>query len=369
MAYEMDFIGVSEETKDSTAICFRWKNTLGGYTVGVFDGGVSTYGKQLKEHLNDYYFENNDSDRIIDFVICSHPHLDHASGLTEILENFTVKKLYMNMPWIYVDELYDKITDGRITKDSLKARLRDDYKYIFELEKIADSKGIEIYPALEGTRIGDKLTVLSPSKEFYLELLVESSKTPLKEKNQVTESSAHSENVFRKIARYVKNLFESWSNEELREDVSTDPDNETSTVILGEMDEENFLLTGDVGIRGLDKAIIYADSIYKSLKGNVKLYEIPHHGSRRNVSPSILNRLIGDVVSENVETDIAAIVCSGKNSDHPLQIVKNAFIRRGVKVYVASGKTICHNKGDMPKRDGWSSMPREEFKTEVEEWS
>ena len=43
MPYEIDFIGLNKETKDATAICMRWKNWDGSYTVGVFDGGFTEW--------------------------------------------------------------------------------------------------------------------------------------------------------------------------------------------------------------------------------------------------------------------------------------------------------------------------------------
>ena len=48
MPYEIDFIGLSKETKDAAAICMRWKNWDDSYTVGVFDGGFTEYSEQLK---------------------------------------------------------------------------------------------------------------------------------------------------------------------------------------------------------------------------------------------------------------------------------------------------------------------------------
>lgn len=85
----------------------------------------------------------------------------------------------MNRPWLYIDEIWDKVNDGRITKDSLVRRLKEQYKYICDLENVAVEKGIEIIEAFQGTTIEDKLEILSPSKDFYLHLLVESNKTPL----------------------------------------------------------------------------------------------------------------------------------------------------------------------------------------------
>lgn len=361
MTYEIEFIGLQEETNDATAICMRWINENGSYTIGVFDGGFALHGKELVNHLNKYYFETTEN-REIDFVICSHPHMDHASGLVEILENFSVKRLYMNLPWTYVDELYDKVSDKRITPASLEVRLKERYNYITNLEQLAIDKEIPIYTALEGTKIEDKLTILSPNKDFYLELLIESDKTPLEKKSSILEMTKEF------IKKAINILSESWSEENLREGVVTEPDNETSTVILGEMNYESFLLTGDVGIRGLQKSIDYSNSIGKPIRKTVTVYEIPHHGSRHNINSSILNQLLGEILNENEKTNKKAFVCSGKNSNHPLQMVVNAFKRRGVDVYKASGKTICHHSGDMPKREGWTSAKGLEFNPEVEDW-
>lgn len=360
MGYEIEFIGVNEELKDADAICMRWEKENGQYTIGVFDGGFKVHGEALKNHIQKYYFDNND-DGVIDFVICSHSDQDHVCGLKEVLENFEVKALYMNRPWIYVDDLYDKVSDGRITKVSLEKQLREKYPYIAELEEVAIEKKVEIYDIFQGEIICDRLEVLTPQKEFYLELLVESNKTPLAEKTSLSTK------ISKAFSEIIYALKESWDDEKLREDVETSSENEMSTVILGKMDNENFLLTGDVGIRGLKKAIEYSEWIGLPLKTNVSVYQIPHHGGRHNVSPSILNELIGEVVSEGEVTNKKAFVCVGKNSERPKKMVVNGFIRRGSKVYKASGKTIRHSI-DMGDRAGWSKVENLKFSTEVEEW-
>lgn len=359
MAYELDFIGVNKKTDDATAIGIRWKNPDGSYTVGVFDGGTADYGDVLKEHMKQYYFNGQDGGHI-DFVICSHPHNDHASGLATILENFDVGRLYMNCPWDYVDELHAK--DGRITPESLERRLRKAYAKTDKLEQIARERGIEICSVFEGDVIEDKLTVLSPSKDFYLDMIAESGKTPDMESSGLLHSAVQF------VKEAIDYIAESWGIDSIRENVETEPDNETSTVILGEMDDETFMLTGDVGIKGLACAMDYADSIGKEVKKSVSMYEIPHHGGRYNVSPSILNRMLGGIVKQGETRGKTAIVCTGKDSDHPRRMVVNAFLRRGVKVYNASGYTIRHHRGDMPSR-GWPASEQLKFYDKVEEWS
>ena len=168
MAYEIDFVGVGDECKkDADAIALRWKDLFGNYKIAVYDGGLQAHGEKLEQHLNQYYFDKDD-EKVIDYVICSHSDSDHTSGLKNILDKFEVQALYMNRPWLYVDDIWDKVKDGRITKDSLIRRLRDEYPYINDLEEIAQDKGIPIYEAFQGTVIDGKLRILSPSKNFLL---------------------------------------------------------------------------------------------------------------------------------------------------------------------------------------------------------
>lgn len=362
MAYEIDFVGVGDECKkDADAIALRWKDGIGNYKIAVYDGGLQAHGEKLEQLLNQYYFDDG-TEKIIDYVICSHSDSDHTSGLKNILDKFEVQVLYMNRPWLYVDDIWDKVNDGRTTKDSLIRRLRDEYQYINDLEEIAQDKGIPIYEAFQGTLIDDKLRILSPSKEFYLELLVESSKTPLTNESDKSTFSGFLKNTF----QHMKNLIETWNSEKLRENVSTTAENEMSVVIYGEIDD-NFLLTGDAGIRALDKSIKYSETIGKNIKENVNFIQVPHHGGRHNVSPSILNRLIGNVVEEGKTTGKSAFVSVANGSDHPLQMVVNAFIRRGVKVYKTKGNIIHHHR-NMPNRLGWTALKSLEFEQKVEEW-
>lgn len=371
MAYELDFIGVEKESKkDATSICMRWQNGDGSYTVGVFDGGTADYGEAAKELMTQYYFDC-DEPMHIDFVICSHPHRDHASGLSVILENFDVDALYMNRPWAHLDELlpFAKARDKSTTRDRLERRLRKNYPWIDKLEELAFRRGIPIYDVFQGSRIANRLFVLSPARDLYIQLLTEQKENMLEE--DLLDESIFSGSLVEKALEFAQNvahfIFESWSVEKLREGETTDPDNETSTVIMGLMDEETFLLTGDVGLRGLRCALDYTRRRGVSIRDSVEIYEIPHHGGRHNVSPSILNELLGGIVPEGVQRDKTAFVCTGNGSDHPKKMVVNAFLRRGVKVLNASNSVINYHVG-LPARSGWSSAPGLEFSQFVEEW-
>jgi metal-dependent hydrolase (beta-lactamase superfamily II) len=150
------------------------------YVCGVYDGGTQKYGEALVTHLKKYYFVDTENPTI-DFVICSHSDQDHASGLSALFDNFKIDALIVNRPWLYIDDIWDKVTDGRITKSSLESRLKEAYPYVKTLEEKANKAGTQIYEGFQGTKIYTHLRILSPTKEFYTKLLIESNKTPLSE--------------------------------------------------------------------------------------------------------------------------------------------------------------------------------------------
>ena len=378
MAYEIDYIGVKADkaTKDADAICLRWKtgialNGMPIYKVGVIDGGFEAHGNAMIAHMNQYYFDDAEGvkskeKKTIDFVVVTHPDQDHAIGLKQVLKAFDVKKIYMNRPWLYVDELFDKVNDGRITKQSLRKRLRNNYETIADIENIAEENKIPIYEAFEGTYVENEILILSPEKQFYLDLLVESEKTPLQE-----QAAFNQDGLFGRIANavkaYIVNKFEDWDIETLRENEETSAENETSVVLRGLVEGDGFLLTGDAGIRALNKAIDYMEQIGEDVTSEISFYQIPHHGGRHNVSPSLLGRMVGQRVKKGATRNKTAYASVAEGSDHPLKMVTNAYIRRGVSTYETNGNTICHHCGQMPKR-GWTQLKMIEFADYVEEW-
>jgi hypothetical protein len=97
--------------------------------------------------------------------------------------------------------------------------------------------------------------------------------------------------------------------------------------------------------------------------------QIPHHGSRRNVGPAVLTRLLGSKQQENDPTRFAAFVSAPKDDEqHPRRIVLNAFKRRGAKVIATQGSSKIHY-GGFPKRNGYSDAEVLPFYTSVEEYT
>ena len=121
------------------------------------------------------------------------------------------------------------------------------------------------------------------------------------------------------------------------------------------------LLTGDAGNLGLEWAASFAEACGLVLR-NFALVQVPHHGSRRNVGPTILNRLIGPVVLEGQVPHFTAVVSAPKDdSEHPRKIVMNAFMRRGARVLGTQGIATCFGSGIPSTRGIWPGHSIELF--------
>jgi len=127
------------------------------------------------------------------------------------------------------------------------------------------------------------------------------------------------------------------------------------------MNKRGILLTGDAGVKALGKAYSYKPQI----TDNLKFIQVPHHGSRRNVSPSVLDNILGEKGQE--ENSKTAFISAGKESStHPRQSVVNAFIRRGCKVIATKG-SIKRLSNGTPEREGWSVAEPMPFQARFQE--
>jgi len=348
MKYEIEFLPVGNGEKSGDAILIRWEESQDNYKVMIVDGGTKESGKKIVEHIKIYYGTTH-----VDYVVNTHPDQDHASGLSVVMEELTVGELWIHRPWNYTKQIIDHFHDGRITENSLKERLQKSFSYVYPLEVLAIEKKIPIKEPYQGSKIGI-FEVLSPKKDWYLyDLIPQFNKTP------------QAKSVFTEAYDYVKETVLNWIDEDLHietlaEGGETSADNESSTILYAVINKKGILLTGDAGIKALDKAYNYKPQI----TDNLKFIQVPHHGSRRNVSPSVLDNILGEKGQEENKT---AFISAGKESTtHPRQSVVNAFIRRGCKVIVTKGSTKYHYSGT-PEREGWTKAEPLKFQARFQE--
>lgn len=359
--YEIDFLPVGEKSKNGDAIAVRY-GFPGDYKIIIIDGGTKESGEKIVSHVRKYY----DTD-YVDYVVNTHPDADHASGLSVVLNELEVGELWMHLPWLHSQVIRDLFKDGRITDDSLGERIKNSLNAAYRLYEIAEEKDIKVYEPYEGDNIGS-LTVMSPSKDWYLnELLPNFDGMP--EKKEASYSSIFkslqdmARSAIQKVTEYIE---EEWDIETLKEGTKTSARNESSVVLYGNIANDGILLTGDSGVQALDKVADYAGLSGINLLDCV-FVQVPHHGSRHNVSPSVLNRILGEKISIDASATKSSFASVSKGADdYPRRSVSNAFNRRGAKVYVSKGNTINHNK-NIPKREGWTSIESLPFYKEVEE--
>jgi len=357
MQYEIDFLPVGKEERSGDALALRYGNN-GVYTIQVVDGGDEAAGEGLVRQINAYY----GSPTFIDHVVLTHADDDHSSGLREVIRSFKVGALWMNRPWLYADEIIHLFRDTRFTVDGLKRRLKQDYPILAEIEQIAESKGVPIFEAFRGARVGE-FRILSPSRQRYLELIPQFSRTP-EPAQAVRVWSQPAGMLARAVRAGVEWIAESWGKETLEEDVETTASNESSVVQFADLGGRRVLLTGDAGAQSLHEAADFAAVLGIDLPG-VRFIQVPHHGSRHIVSPSALNRWLGEPLGTGESRQSTAFASvAAEDDERPRKKVTNAFIRRGAAVHVTKGVTK-HHYHDMPDR-GWSRSVPLEFSDQVE---
>jgi beta-lactamase superfamily II metal-dependent hydrolase len=350
MDFEVEFHPVGDNTKAGDAISVRyWVN--GVYEVMVVDGGTSDSGAALVEHIKQHYGPQT----VISHIVCSHPDTDHASGLREVMNAFPVRNLWLHGLWHHPQEMLPYYADKRLTAQGLADKLRKEYPIIEELIDLADAKGTPVYEPFQGAVIGP-FTVLSPHRDAYLRLVPQFRKGPepdgdaLKRENWLLGGAQQPGFFGKLLEKAAAWLDESWDVELLREGAVTAAENETSTVLYGRFGPYSILLTADAGMNGLWWACDYAAAKAIDLS-QLDLVQVPHHGSRSNVTPSVLDRLLGPKLPRGTPRKRMAVVSVPKDDEtHPRKMVINAFSRRGADVCKTQGSYYRFHRGSMPVR-------------------
>jgi beta-lactamase superfamily II metal-dependent hydrolase len=353
--FQIDFMD-AEAKKSGDAIPLRYE--LDGVTyIHVVDGGFQATGECVVEHIKNHY----GSPKKIDHVVVTHSDQDHAGGLRTVLESFDVGTLWMLRPWLYAEELIDRFK--RFTSvENLKARLRELYPAIVALEDIANERKIPIAAPFQGAAIG-AFTVMAPTKSRYLDMVVESDKTP----EAVEEKSAAATALSTFFQEAVAFLRAAWGEEKFPEE-GTSCENEMSVVQYANLCGQKILLTGDAGRGAMKEASAYAPTVGLTLPG-IDRFQTPHHGARRNVSTEVLDTWLGARLAtkpaRGQETFTAFISSAMADPDHPRKSVIRALVHRGAAVHTTEGRTVCTSQN--LQRPGWSAAPVEDYPEEQED--
>jgi beta-lactamase superfamily II metal-dependent hydrolase len=357
MGYQLDFLPVGND-KPGDAIALRFGNLQGAraeQTVVIIDGGYQDDGKKLVEHVRTHYGTNK-----IDLVISTHPDQDHIGGLETVLKECEVGRLWMHRPWKHTEDIAKMFVHGRVTDQSVRETLRKSLDEACDLDQLAQAKKIPIEEPFRGLLDPSKsILVLGPSVPFYESLLPGFRCTP-------EPKAGILKGFLAAIEETVKYLAEGFDVETLDDDGETTAENNSSTILLLVLDNEYLLLTADAGGPALTAALDALQNANFDL-AKLKFVQVPHHGSARNVGPTLLNRLLGPKLQQEATLRTAIVsVATTNHPKHPSKKVLNAFRRRGAPVHATAGFGKCEQK-NAPQRVGWSSSTPLPLYPEVED--
>ena len=317
--------------------------------VVVIDGGFRDCGHDVVNHIRTYYKTN-----LVDVVVSTHPDQDHVNGLHVVLDELDVLQLWIHKPWEHNRGLAEKFHDGRVTDASLGKRLQESLETASDLVSKANRKNIPVFEPFAGLSLYNEweFSIIGPTQHFYQSLIPEFDGMPAA-KETMASLLAEAKGT---ISRLLRRFTSIWGVDALDDRDSTSAKNNSSAISVLAIQGRHLLFTGDAGITALTHAADWLDTVVPQ-DSEMWVVQIPHHGSRRNVGPLILNRLIGPPVSEGEKRSLTAIASTARKGEpkHPRKAVMNAFTHRGVNALATRGSTIRFNQ-DAPARDGWNAV-------------
>ncbi|WP_433609564.1 ComEC/Rec2 family competence protein [Dactylosporangium sp. CA-139114] len=333
--YDVDFLPVENDQQDGgksgDAIAIRFTvDATGRRGVVVIDGGFTDIGDNLVGHIRRYYRTNS-----IDLMISTHPDADHLNGLAKVVEQLTVRELMIHQPRLHIRDVSEF--------SNLEA--------LDNLITLARRRGVILTEPFAGVeRFGGQLRILGPTEEYYEALLREQ----LAEAKVGAFADTSQPRWLQQVARAFEQALTYLPLETLTDEGETSARNNGSVITLITASQERMLFTGDAGMPALEAAAsCYENSVGPFSAAPLGFFQAPHHGSKRNVGPTILNRILGRPEAP-YNADCTSFVSSAKAAPkHPSPKVVNALKRRGCTVFATEGNMILHT--DENER-GWLQM-------------
>jgi len=321
---DIDYLWVGEHEKTGDAIACQFTDPASGANVVlVIDAGRRDDGTRVADHIRKYYGVNR-----VDLAVCTHPDDDHIQGLFTLFESIPVSNLLIHRPEAY-----------GYTSDDVKAGLVD------ELIAVATGAGTTVLHKFAGTTFfGGALLSAGPTEAYYRQLLRE----------QAVEVSlaASIAKALARAATKVSNAIRSIGHdpgETLTSDNGGTTERNNSSIILDlRVDGYRALFSGDAGVPALNAAADAIDALQPTKP--VDFFHFPHHGSRHNLDPATLDRLLGPINS-NYEIGSCFVSVGTEADDFPRPEVTNAIRRRGYPVRATRGQNIRWNKGGAERPD------------------
>jgi beta-lactamase superfamily II metal-dependent hydrolase len=358
MAYQVDFLPVGEGEHSGDAIALRFGDFSDPMTtqVVVIDGGFQSSGEALVKHITEVY-----NTTYVDVAVSTHPDRDHSSGLSVVLEELTVGQLWMHKPWEHTEDIKHMFKDGRVTDMRVAEGIRRSLEDVRWLETLADRKHVPIVEPFWGVQDNTQtLMVLGPTREFYESLLPNFRCTPAPK-----FESLYSLLLGRAGGLAVK-VAEKIGIETLQEPEGTHAENDSSVIMILVHSNDCILFTADAGVPALTEAVGRLEALGFDFN-RLRIVQIPHHGSKRNVGPNILDRLLGPKRADDaiLRRAVVSVSPDAEEKGHPSRRVTNAFRRRGARPQGTFGQGIMFQKDAV--RPGCYPLPDIPFYEDVDD--
>ena len=181
------------------------------------------------------------------------------NGLHVVLDELTVRELWIHKPWEHNKGLAEKFLDGRVTDESVGRRLKESLDTAADLVAKAESKDIRIVEPLLGISLYNQgeFCVLGPTRQYYESLIPEFDGMP-QAKSTIVSMLAE---LRGSVSRAMKSFKSKWGVDELDEDDTTSAKNNSSAITLLLVEGRCLLFTGDAGITALTFAADEFDAI------------------------------------------------------------------------------------------------------------
>lgn len=296
----VDFIDVGQ----GDCIGLLWENDEGNLSAGIIDCANFESCKLWIE-------ENKIIE--IDFLLISHPHLDHYLGINQLLKFIKKENILLKEIWITfefgVEQLgYYMLTqndmfDAIAYKSNIKNKLSE---FLHNLGVIESSK--EATPIL--FRVGEKSHHYLNSK-FSLHFL--------------GPNTSVSKN-------FIKSTFDKKTNKVKTKLVGDNLENPnanvlSSSILIKYENKGRVLFTSDIITKEKKRVLKF----YNKLIQNIGLLQVPHHGSKNGFRKKSLNTI-------NSKNECIAVISVGTNIyDHPKKEIVN-YYRSEFKELYSTGK-------------------------------
>ena len=148
MSYEVEILAVGDESQSGDAIAIRIGNFLQDPTdqrVVVIDGGFRDSGEKMVERIKTFFGTD-----VIDLMISTHPDSDHVNGLHILMDQMTVRELWIHRPWQRSEQIKKMAEDRSVLAMLSASGLKKSLTAAYDLEKAATAKGVVVREPFQG---------------------------------------------------------------------------------------------------------------------------------------------------------------------------------------------------------------------------